>query len=248
MKRVLRVLVGPIALLLAFWAPATASAAPADVLVADWEMNEGANATVMTNDVPNGLTGTIGTEVKPGQSTLEGNGGLAYQFPGPHFAKYNPQKLVLVEDQGDTLDPGPATGPYAVTIRFKTTAAKPNIVQKGQNNVRGGFMKLVLKNGWPRCHFEDGNQNISATGFVQTSVPKVNDGRWHTLRCERSDDGTRVTLDAGTPNEATRVNHKTIGTIDNSRPFMIGGKLDCNRDGVTCDFFAGQLDWVKIEK
>jgi hypothetical protein len=246
MKHVLRVLVGPIALLLAFWAPATASAAPADVVVANWQMNEVDKGMGLVDSSGNGFTGTIGNEVKVHQST--GDGGWAYQFPGPHFAKYNPEKLALVEDQGDSLDPGPATGPYAVTIRFKTTAAKPNIVQKGQNNVRGGFMKLVLKNGWPRCHFEDGNQNISATGFVNTSVPKVNDGRWHTLRCERSDDGTRVTLDAGTPNEATRVNHRTVGTIDNSRPFMIGGKLDCNRDGVTCDFFAGYLDWVKIEK
>lgn len=243
MRRVLRVLGGAMALLLMWWAPASAWAE----VVADWEMNEVDKSKGLVDSSGHGFTGTIGDEVRVHQST--GDGGWAYQFPGPHFAAYNPQKLALVEDQGDSLDPGPNTGSYAVTIRFRTTAAKPNIVQKGQNNVRGGFMKLVLKNGWPRCHFEDGNQNISATGFVKTSVPKVNDGRWHTLRCERTPgDGTRVTLDAGTPNEATRVNHKTIGTIDNSRPFMIGGKLDCNREGVTCDFFAGQLDWVKIEK
>ncbi len=80
-----------------------------------------------------------------------------YSFPGPHFAPYNPEKLVLVPDDpnanGARLDPG--TSPYAVTIRFRTTADKPNIVQKGQNNVGGGFWKLVLKSGWARCHFED---------------------------------------------------------------------------------------------
>jgi hypothetical protein len=245
MKRVLWVLVGPIALVMAQLAPPSASAAPADVIVANWQMDEITKANGLVDSSDNHFNGTIGDQVMIHQPT--GDGGWAFQFPGPHFAPYNPEKLALVEDVGDSLDPGPNTRSYAVTIRFKTTAPKPNIVQKGQNNVRGGFMKLVLKNGWPRCHFEDGNQNISATGFVSTSVPKVNDGRWHTLRCERSEDGTRVTLDAGTPNEETRVNHKVVGTIDNSRPFMIGGKLDCNREGVTCDFFAGQLDWVKIE-
>ena len=61
--------------------------------------------------------------------------------------------------------------------------------------------------------------------------------------------GGRVrTLDAGTPNEASKFKRGTVGTINNSRPFEIGGKLDCNREGVTCDFFNGWLDWVKIEK
>ena len=135
-----------------------------------------------------------------------------------------------------------------MTIRFRTNADKPNIVQKGQNNVRGGFMKLVLKSGWARCHFEDGQQHISAIGFVNTSAPKLDDGRWHTLRCERTLTGVRVTQDAGTPNAATKFKKGTVGNIDNSRPFFIGGKLDCNREGVTCDFFNGQLDWVTIEK
>jgi hypothetical protein len=247
-KRALRGMAVPaVAAVLALVGQGAASAA----VVADWEMNETTKTNGMVDEI-HGYVGDIGNEVRINQST--GDGGQAYQFPGPHFAPYNPEKLVLVPDDPDGAGPAtdsaldPGTGPYAVTIRFRTTADKPNIVQKGQNNVRGGFMKLVLKSGWPRCHFEDGQQHISAIGFVGTSVPKVDDGRWHTLRCEETTTGVRVTLDAGTANEATKFKSGTVGNINNSRPFMIGGKLDCNRDGVTCDFFAGQLDWVKIEK
>jgi len=239
-RRAARVFIVPVAAVVALVTPAAASA---DV-VADWQMNETTKANGMVDSSGNGFTGDIGNEVRIGLST--GDGSLAYRFPGPHFASYNPEKLVLIPDDGERLDPG--TQPYAVTIRFRTSAPRPNIVQKGQNNVRGGFMKLVLKNGWPRCHYEDGNQNIKAIGFVNTNVPKVNDNRWHTLRCERTATGVRVTLDAGTANEATRFISGTIGRVDNSRPFFIGGKLDCNREGVTCDFFDGQLDWVRIEK
>lgn len=241
MRRGLRGILVPAAALLALVIPGTASAQ----VVADWQMNETTKANGLVDSSGNGLTGDIGREVLVGRST--GDGGLAYQFPGPHFAKYNPEKLVLVpDDPQGRLDPG--TSPYAVTIRFRTTAAKPNIVQKGQNNVGGGFMKLVLKNGWPRCHFEDGTQKISAIGFVKTKVPKVNDNRWHTLRCERTLTGVRVTLDAGTPNAATKFKRGTVGNINNSNPFMIGGKAYCQAEGVTCDFFNGQLDWVRIEK
>jgi hypothetical protein len=239
-NRGLRGIVVPAAAMLALVVPSAASAQ----VVADWEMNETTKANGMVDSSGNGFTGDIGNEVRIGLST--GDGGLAYQFPGPHFAPYNPEKLVLIPDDPEgRLDPG--TSPYAVTIRFRTSAEKPNIVQKGQNNVRGGFMKLVLKNGWPRCHFEDGNQNIKAIGFVKTDVPKVNDNRWHTLRCERTATGVRVTLEPGEPNEVSRFIRGTVGNIDNSRPFFIGGKLDCNREGVTCDFFNGQLDWVRIE-
>ena len=242
MRRGLKGIVVPAAAVLALVVPSAASAQ----VVADWEMNETTKANGMRDSSGNGLTGDIGNEVRVGLSN--GAGGLAYQFPGPHFAPYNPEKLVLVpDDPQGRLDPGTST--YAVTIRFRTSADKPNIVQKGQNNVRGGFMKLVLKSGWARCHFEDGNQNISAIGFVGgLNSYKLDDGQWHTLRCERTATGVRITQDAGTADAVTKFKRGTVGNIDNSRPFFIGGKLDCNREGVTCDFFNGQLDWVRIEK
>ena len=59
----------------------------------------------------------------------------------------------------------------------------------------------------------------------------------------------QVTLDAGTPNAVTQVHPRDDRQrIDNSRPFLIGGKLDCATEGVGCDYFSGQIDWVRVEK
>ena len=30
-------------------------------------------------------------------------------------------------------------------------------------------------------------------------------------------------------------------------PLTIGGKVDCDQVKVTCDYFAGDIDWVRIE-
>ena len=98
------------------------------------------------------------------------------------------------------LDPG--TQPYRVTVRFRTSnGADPNIIQKGQSGQTGGFWKLVLHQGWPRCHFRDSNGVTKAIGFVKgfPSYVKAGDGQWHTLICERLSNGVRITIDPGAP-------------------------------------------------
>lgn len=231
-------LVASICLLIA---PATASA----TVISDWGMNEEAGATTMVDASSNGFDGQIGSAVVLHQST--DTGGFAYSFkglgPGPA-----PERLVTVPDAGASLDPG--TTPYAVTIGFRTTASDPNIVQKGQSGQTGGYWKLVLNKGWPRCHFRDENGRTEAIGFVDGPVStKVDDGRWHVLRCERTTTGVRVTLEYGTPNAVSKFIKGTIGRIDSRRPFSIGGKVDC--DGGTtvgCDYFSGLIDWIRVER
>ena len=44
-----------------------------------------------------------------------------------------------------------------------------------------------------------------------------------------------------------RSNHRT-GLLDNAKPWTIGGKLDCNAVTVTCDYFAGEIDYVRLSK
>ena len=39
----------------------------------------------------------------------------------------------------------------------------------------------------------------------------------------------------------------TTGTIANTRPITIGGKLNCNQVDITCDYFVGDIDYVRIE-
>lgn len=239
---------------------ATVTGASADVVV-DYRMDETSSTPrVMTdssgNNNGNGYPGTVGEDVRMNQSLADGQRG--YYFPGP-FSGYDPGRIATVEDEvagnASALDPGTST--YAVTVRFRTTASRPNIVQKGQNGQNGGFWKLVLKEGWPRCHYEDSTGRIRAIGFVNTSTAyKVNDGDWHTLRCERLSTGVRVTLDYGTPGAVSKFISGTLGTVDNKHPLMVGGKLYCpegatlpkNGREVNCDYFVGWIDWVMIEK
>ena len=40
----------------------------------------------------------------------------------------------------------------------------------------------------------------------------------------------------------------TVGTINNTFPMTVGGKIDCDQVDVTCDYFTGQVDYLKITK
>jgi hypothetical protein len=236
MRSLIRVCVAPVVFALVVGAPAVASA----VTIADWQMNE-TSGSVMHDASGNGLDGEIGSAVR----FITTPTGRGYRFVGSGNA-YRPEHLVTVPDD-DRLDPG--TGPYAVTIRLKTGATEPNIVQKGQSGQSGGFWKLVLKHGWPRCHFRDSSGSTKAIGFVNgpTSL-KISDGQWHTVRCERTATGVKITEDYGTNQAVSKFIKGTIGNINNKRPFSIGGKLDCKSAGVGCDYFPGQIDWITVEK
>ncbi len=91
---------------------------------------------------------------------------------------------------------------------------------------------------------------MNAIGFVGgLREYKLDDGQWHTLRCERTATGVRVTQDAGTSGRGDQVQARGASArINNTNPFMIGGKAFCQAEGVTCDFFKGDLDYVRVEK
>ena len=38
------------------------------------------------------------------------------------------------------------------------------------------------------------------------------------------------------------------GSITSNLPLTIGGKSNCDQVTITCDYFAGDIDYVKIEK
>lgn len=227
------------------------------VVVGDWQMDEvdtRPNApVVMTDSSGNGFDGHIGNDVVLHESVS--GGGYAYRFLGD-WRIVNDERLVDWPDEGAALDQfDPGTQPFAVTIRLKTGALDPNIIQKGQANQAGGYWKFVLKKGWPRCHFRDSLNRTKAIGFVNDIRPetKVADGQWHTLRCERTATGVKATINYGEPNAISKFIKGTIGTINNKRPLSLGGKRDCdggalNGGTVTCDYFAGAVDWVTIEK
>lgn len=237
--RVLRVAFMAAVISGALWsAPAQAAVAP----IADWQLNE-ESGPVMVDASGNGLDGSIGSDVLVHQATPSGYG---YRFLGDGRV-VNHERLVTLADDA-RLDPG--TDTYAVTISFKTGALDPNILQKGQAGQTGGYWKLALQHGWPRCHFRDAAGRTKAIGFVNDPRPetKVADGAWHTLRCELSTTGVKLTIDYGEPTAISKFISGTIGVIDNTRPLAIGGKYDCDAITVGCDYFAGLIDSITIER
>jgi hypothetical protein len=232
------------ALLVAAW-PA---AAYADTL-GDWQLDEQTGSTTAVDSSGNGRVGQIGSDVVLHEATPTGFG---YRFKGD-WRIVNKNRLVTWPDdaanpQNAALDPG--TGTYAVTLRVKTGALDPNIAQKGQNNQVGGYWKFVLKKGWPRCHFEDSTGKILAIGFVNDIRPEVwvSDNEWHTLRCEKTATGVKATVDYGEPGAISKFKRGTLGVIDNKQPMMLGGKLFCDGGETTCDYFAGAIDWFRIDR
>lgn len=207
-------------------------------LVADWQMDDPPGSTVMTE--PGGLVGKIGARVDPT--------GHAYQFPGKgNLGPDDVQRGRLVRvPEDDRLDPG--TGAYSVTIRFRTGIPDKhgaNLIQKGQANQTGGYWKFVVHRGWPRCHFRD-NDGMAGVGFNNgLEAQRVNDREWHTVTCQRLADGrSQVVLD----HTWTRTSTNTTQRIDNDRPLVIGGKIDCAADDVGCDYIRARVRWVRIER
>ena len=43
-------------------------------------------------------------------------------------------------------------------------------------------------------------------------------------------------------------NSNPTGTIANTKPLSIAGKLNCDQVTVTCDYFAGDIDHVEIQR
>ncbi len=216
--------------------PAGAAAPPAPTkVVADWEMNEAANAKTMTDSGPNHLNGTIGTGLSTGVS-YQNSTGYSWASVNPTAPPAKPQRLVNVTDN-DLLNPG--TNSYSVEIRYRTTHNYGNVIQKGQNTTAGGYWKFEQPGGKMTCLFKGGS------GSGQRAIVEpvaLNDGAWHTVKCTATATGLTMVVD----NAKTYTLNGKIGAISNTWPLTIGGKGSCDQVKVTCDYFAGSIDYVKI--
>jgi len=215
-------------------ATAAAAGASSGRRVAVWEMNERSGAQTMMDSSGRGLHGRIGSEVR---TDTRSAGAVGYRFdrlqpdsPPPH-----PEHVITVRDT-DALDPG--IRDFAVTARLRTTGQFGNIIQKGQATVPGGSFKLQIPSGIVECLFRGPFRSI-----VVSSPRRLNDGRWHTVRCARLGYGVTLTVDGAT---VARRSGWT-GRIENSWPVSIGGKTDCDQIHVGCDYYAGDLDYVEID-
>jgi laminin G domain protein len=221
-------------------AGALVMAAPAgaalDQSVAVWQMNEPAGSRTMVQDSGYGINGTIGSHVLVG--TALSGGGIGYRFPylKPNTPPADPEHLVVVQH-----DPGlnPGTGDFAVELRMRTTHSFGNVIQKGQSGSAGGYFKFEQPSGKISCLFRGSVGSSTATSGTR----RVNDGLWHTVRCERTSSSVVMTVDGA----VTGRNTNPTGSIANTKPLTIAGKLSCDQVEVTCDYFSGELDYVRIE-
>ena len=213
--------------------------AAANVPLANWQMNEGPGASTMVDSSGNGINGSIGSAVITGNNQ---NGVTFYRWTStqPNEPPTKPERLIQVNDS--RLNPG--TRDYAITIRFRTTHDYGNMIQKGQSGAQGGYFKWQIPNGKVGCLF----RGRSTSGAVQSKsvnsgdIP-LNDGQWHVVTCERTATRLTMTID----NTRTRKANGPTGSISNNVPLTIAGKKNCDQIETTCDYFAGEIDYIKIE-
>jgi len=212
-------------------------AAPASAAtIVDWEMNEGSGATVMADSAGH-VNGTIGSAVQTGVSV---SGATVYRwaFTSPTNPPPKPQRLV----QANSSQLNPGSGNYTVELRYRTTKHFGNIVQKGQAGSTGGYFKLENPGGHLNCVFRGRN---SAGALVRKDVESpavLSDGNFHTAICARTAKALTLTIDGSVVATA----NGSTGTISNTRPITIAGKINCDQVKTTCDYYTGDIDYIKI--
>jgi hypothetical protein len=215
----------------------TAQAAPAAMAVeleASWEMGEAVNATTMFDSGPNGLHATVNQAGLDTGIWYDGAVGYKWAYRSPTAAPASPERVIQVPDN-QNLDP--RGDDFTVEIRYRTRERFGNITQKGQATTIGGQFKIENPEGRPSCLF---NGSIGR-GAVRTPTP-INDYRWHVIRCVKTSDAVEMYVDG------VRVGRKNgaVGWIDNNWPWVIGGKHKCDQVKVTCDYFTGHIDYVRV--
>jgi hypothetical protein len=113
------------------------------------------------------------------------------------------------------------------------------VIQKGQAGSKGGYWKFQQPSGKITCLFRGSAGSSTGT----SGTVRVNDGNWHTVRCERTSSMVTMLVDG----QVTSRNRNATGTIANTRPMTIAGKGNCDQVAITCDYFSGDIDYVKIE-
>jgi hypothetical protein len=215
---------------------ALAMPANAATPVATWQMNEAAGARTMADSSGNGLNGTIGTHVQTGVALTGGGTGYRFPYIKPNAPPADPEHLVTVP-HNTRLNPG--TGNFAVEFRMRTTHSFGNVVQKGQAGSKGGYWKFQQPSGKVSCLFRGSlGSSTASSGTV-----RVNDGNWHVVRCERTASSVTMWVDG----VFTSRNRNATGTIANTRPVTIAGKGNCDQVTITCDYYSGDMDYVKVE-
>lgn len=212
-----------------------ASAATDWERVANYTMNEGPRQRVL-HDEWNGLDGTIG-------SKIERNGRYLHFDKVPWDTPLDRELTARV--YSDDLNPGDGT--FAVTWRARTDRPQRfgNVMQKGQGSPDGGMFKFRYRADQRVQCFWRGDIGPSSTWTPEGVT--LWDGRWHVIRCVKTDTETKMYL-----NGELVDTDSAPGTIANSWPLSIGGNsTSCREEGGTtrhCNYWAGDLDFIKFRR
>lgn len=224
---------------LALMSPMAAHAGSSWTPVARWEMNEKADQTVLRDSSGNGLAGTIGKQVTPTKQRY-------HSFPRVDQDTVRPQHLDVVPDN-PALDPG--TADFAVVVKFTWDGGNDrNLIQKGQGSPAGGMFKMktsVPQEGQPagyiKCLFRGATRDSQVESYA---APRLDDGKWHVVRCESTSAGTAMYVDGA----LVDTNDNLPGSISNDWPVAIGGNTYCDDTATqnnVCNYWFGRIGFVR---
>ncbi len=214
--------------------PSVSEGAVGSGSVLDLQLNEGAGATTAADASGMNHQGAIGSHVVMNGSYADWD-----RHPPGEGIPYGAEHLIMVPDAPDgSLDPG--SSDFSVEIRLRTKEKFGNVIQKGQSHTVGGQVKFQAPKGKISCMFKSPQGRATAT----SGATLINDNVWHVVRCDRTQTSVTMYVD-GVMTQRIR---NFSGTIDNKKAWTIGGKLECDQVDITCDYFPGELDYVRISK
>lgn len=209
-----------------------ASAAANSVL--DLGLNEPTGSTTAVDSSGLHHDGAIGSHV-----VMNGQYARFDRHSPSEGIPYGLAHLITIPDAADgSLDPG--SGKFSVELKYRTKENFGNVLQKGQTHTVGGQVKFQQPRGKMTCMFK----TPQGTATAGSGATPLNDNLWHTVRCDRTPTSVTMYVDG----IRTGSSFNTTGTLNNTKPWTIGGKSECNAIQVTCDYFAGDIDYVKITK
>jgi hypothetical protein len=221
---------GVAAVMILSLAMSDAAAAPTNVLTLN--LNDSRSSSVAVDSSGRANHGRIGSHVVMSGAFADWD----RHSPG-EGVDHGSEHLITIPDAADgSLDPG--SGRFSVEFRFRTKENFGNVLQKGQSSTPGGQVKFQIPRGKLSCMFK----TPQGTATAGSGAKLLNDNVWHIVRCVRTPTSVTMFVDGV---RTARRNH-TTRTLNNSKPWTIGGKSECDALKVTCDYFAGEIDYVRM--
>jgi concanavalin A-like lectin/glucanase superfamily protein len=229
-----RSIAGAVATTVLTFATAVSGASAASTSVLNLGLNEPVGALTAVDSSGLGHNGAIGSHV-----VMNGEYAHFDRHPPGEGIPYGYDHLITIPDAADgSLDPG--AGNFSVEIRYRTKENFGNVIQKGQARTVGGQVKFQQPKGKMTCMFK----TPQGTATAGSGTTPLNDNLWHTIHCDRTPTSVTMYVDGV---RTGRSNHST-GNLNNTKPWTIGGKSECDAVTVTCDYFAGDIDYVTLSK